>query len=120
MHAHIHARSYTVHFTAKKVSQPTIDQERIIKNMSSRMQQKTLFCIQGSATAVQSERGASEGEQNASICTEHKSHPRKWGSEGERDGEGSKAEVTKRERPKEWQRGEWQGTRRERMSEGEK
>lgn len=84
------------------------------------MQQKTLFRIQGSATAVQSEKGAGEGECNASICGEHKSHPRKWGSEAEGDGEGSKTEVTKREGPKEWPRGEWHETHRERMSQGEK
>jgi len=60
------------------------------------MQQKTLFCIQGPATAVQSERGANEGEQNASICTKHKSHPRNWGSEGERNGEGVKGRGNKK------------------------
>lgn len=75
-------RTCTVLFTAKKVSRPTKARERIIKNMSSRMQQKPLFRIGGPATAVQSEKGAGEGERNASMCAEHKSHPRKWGRRG--------------------------------------
>ncbi len=71
------------------------------------MQQKTLFCIQGPATAVQSEKGAARESRTPQYAPSTKA-TQEVGSEGERDGEGSKAEVTKR-RAKECRGEKWHG-----------
>ncbi len=112
-----HTHSYTVHFTAKKESQPTIEQARIIKNMSNKRHYSAFKSLQ-QLYKVKGERARESRTPQYAPST--KATQESGGSGGERDGEGSKAEVTKREGPKEWQRGEWHGTRRERTREGEK